>query len=139
MALSIFEDKSKVPTSEDLNRTLAGSLKAWHSIRAYVKSAHPDASEEWKHSGKNYGWGYRLSDKKRVIVYLTPSAGCFLFSMVFGQKATTEALRNKLSKEIRTAIETAPVYAEGRGFRIEIRNEESLEDLKKLISVKLAH
>jgi hypothetical protein len=139
MALSIFEDKNVVPTNEDLSRVLAGAFSLWHAIKEFVSDSFPDVIEEWKHSGKNYGWGFRLRDKKRAIIYLTPSDGFFLFSMVLGEKATREAMSSKISKEIKEFIEAAPVYAEGRGFRIEVKDGTFIEDLKKLILIKLTH
>lgn len=70
MSLSIFDNKSQVPTEEMLAQTLQASCLWWNQLRAFVIKHYPSAMEEWKHSGKNYGWGFRLKDKKRAIIYL---------------------------------------------------------------------
>ena len=57
----------------------------------------------------------------------------------FFKNATTEALNSTISKEIKSIIENAKVYGEGRGFRIDITNKDILEDIKKLIMIKLNH
>ena len=93
--------------------------------------------EEWKHSGKNYGWGFRLKDKKRAIIYLTPVDRSFLFSIVFGEKATQEALQSTISEELKEIISTARVYAEGRGIRVEVKSANIISDLQQLILIKL--
>jgi hypothetical protein len=139
MALSLFEDKSKIPDSEDLSNALGICFPLWNQIKEFVAEHYPAAMEEWKHSGKNYGWGFRLRDKKRAIVYLTPGDKYFLFSMVMGEKATLNAMNSKISKEIKAIIEAAPVYAEGRGFRIEVKDSKFIKDIKELILIKLAH
>ena len=139
MALSIFDDKSKFPDDKDLTDVLSENHILWNNIKDFVFQNYPDAKEEWNYSGKNYGWGFRLKDKKRVIVYLTPCAGFFKFAMVYGEKATNDALTGNISKEIKDIIDSAKVYAEGRGFRIDVKNDKFIEDIKKLIIIKLAN
>jgi len=137
MALSIFEDKSITPDEQMLSEAMRESYEWWKEIKAFVIQQYPKAVEEWKHSGKNYGWGFRLKDSKRVIVYLTPANGFFLFSIVFGEKATQEALHSDISEGIKKIISEAKVYAEGRGIRIEIKNSTVISDIKKLVLIKL--
>jgi len=137
MALSIFEDKSVVPDDTALKEALGKAYPIWTEIKSFVYSNYTAATEEWKHSGKNYGWGFRLRDKTRVIVYLTPGKDCFKFSVVFGAKATERALNEVHSGDIRAIIQSAPVYAEGRGFRMEVNNDKNMADIKTLILVKL--
>lgn len=137
MALSIFEDKSVTPDEKMLSETMRKSYKWWKEIKAFVIQQYPKAVEEWKHSGKNYGWGFRLKDSKRVIIYLTPADGFFLFSMVFGEKATQEVLNSNISEDIKKTIREAKVYAEGRGIRLVIKSSKTICDIKKLILIKL--
>jgi hypothetical protein len=137
MALSIFDDKSLIPSNDDLSKALKDKYELWNDIKSFLYVKFPEVSEEWNYSGKNYGWGFRLKDKKRVIVYLIPCSGFFKVGLVFGENATKEALNSTISKEIKSIIETAKVYGEGRGFRIDITNKDILEDIKKLITIKL--
>jgi hypothetical protein len=37
------------------------------------------------------------------------------------------------------AIDEAPVYAEGRGFRLEVRTARDVETMKTLMAVKMAN
>jgi hypothetical protein len=137
MALSIFDDKSKKPSDKDLSDALEDRILLWNNIRDFVLKEFPDADDERHYSGKNYGWSCRLKDKKRVIIYLTPYDGYFKASLVFGEKATLDAIDSDLSKDIKEIINSAKVYAEERGFRIDITNEDIIEDIKKLIKIKL--
>jgi hypothetical protein len=137
MALSIFEDKLKEPVDNDLKKALGDTYEFWNIIKNFLIRHYPSAEEEWKFAGQNYGWGFRLKDKKRVIIYMTPADKFFRFSLVLGEKATQEAMNSKISQATKLAIKAAPVYAEGRGFRSEIKDSKFIEDIKALILIKL--
>jgi len=139
MALSVFTDKSKKPEAKELQKALGNNYKLWEEIKNYVFVNYPQAAEEWNFSGKNYGWGYRLRDKKRVIVYLTPCEGYFKFSLVFGEKATAASFKSDIQQEIKDIIMASKVYAEGRGVRIDVKSKGIINDIKKLILIKLTN
>jgi hypothetical protein len=139
MALSVFDDKSKKPSDRDLAGALGETYTLWKELKDFVLQQYPVVAEEWNHSGKNYGWGFRLKDKKRAILYLTPGDGCFKASLVFGEKATKEALASGIAGDVKEIIASARVYAEGRGVRIDVSGPEIVADIKKLILIKLAN
>jgi hypothetical protein len=137
MDASIFTNKDEIPDDFLLSAALGDLFGVWMNIREYVLDVYPMATEEWNLPGQKYGWSFRIKDKKRAIIYLLPRDKFFLVAFVFGEKATQAALSSKLSKEIKTTIESARVYAEGRGFRIEVKSKDIVEDIKKLIDIKL--
>jgi hypothetical protein len=139
MDTSIFTNKAEIPDDFMLSGTLGDLFETWMNIREYVFHVYPKATEEWNFPGQKYGWSFRIKDKKRAIIYLLPRDTYFLAAFVFGEKATKDALDSNISVEIKTIIETARVYAEGRGFRIEVRNESIVQDIKKLIEIKVAN
>ncbi|HET6765762.1 MAG TPA: DUF3788 family protein, partial [Chitinophagaceae bacterium] len=77
--------------------------------------------------------------KKRALIYLLPRDGFFKAAFVFGPKATDIILKSTISENIKEEIKAAKVYAEGRGIRIEVRNKKILNDLKKLIMIKIGN
>jgi hypothetical protein len=58
---------------------------------------------------------------------------------VFGQKAADEVFKSEVAAAIKTELESAKVYAEGRGIRIEVKDEKIIDDVKNLINIKLAN
>ena len=136
MALSVFESQSMQPTPEMIKQALAERYSDWKNIIDFVLKHHKHSEEVWNF-GKSFGWSLRIKDSKRVIVYMTPGDNKFLVSLVFGKKATEEAFAIDISSKIISIIENAKVYAEGRGFRIEIVGPELLPDILKLIEIKL--
>lgn len=139
LAASVFTDKTQTPAPAILKKALAGNYELWCEIKEYIIRRYPKAIEEWKYAGKSFGWSCRLKDKKRVIIYLLPCDKYFTASFVFGAKATEQALETGISEKIKDIISSAKVYAEGRGFRIDVKDSKILKDVKKLVDIKLAN
>lgn len=139
MALSILDDKSKQPDDNDLTAVLGRTKSLWDELVTHVTKKYEPVTQEWVYSGKNYGWALRLKDKKRPIFYLIPSQRYLLCAFVFGQKATETARQSDLPKDVMTTINEARVYAEGRGFRLEVRKKQDVGIMKKLASIKMAN
>ncbi len=137
MALSIFDDKSVVPADNQLPEILGENSTLWNSIKEFVYARYPAATEEWNFPGEKYGWSFRIKDKKRAIIYFIPHDGFFQVALVYGAKATEEALAANISDEIKEAISSAKVYAEGRGFSIDVKDAAILDNIKTLVEIKL--
>ncbi|MDP4268775.1 MAG: DUF3788 family protein [Bacteroidota bacterium] len=137
MDTSIFMDKAVLPDEEGLKSAIGKTYLLWQTIKEYVYAKYPKATEEWFHSGKNYGWGFRIKDKKRAIIYLLPRDGYFKAAFMFGQKATDAIMASDIEEAIKTELMAATVYMEGRGIRIGILEKKQLDDIKKLIDIKL--
>ncbi len=138
MEYSIFMDKSQVPTDAELRGVLGDKYKLWMEIRDRVYEKYPEGIEEWNFPGKKYGWSFRIKDKRRAIVYLLPRDGEFLTAFVFGGKAFEVIKKSDVSAQIISDLESAKVYAEGRGIRIPVPDSSAQEDIFKLIDIKLA-
>jgi hypothetical protein len=139
MDKSIFTEKAKVPTDDDLIERIGVNYHLWQLIKDYVHMRYPKAIDEWNFSGEKYGWSFRIKDKKRAILYFLPRANYFKVAFVFGQKATDMVMKSKISNAIKTELDAARVYAEGRGIRIDVNSLEITDDIKELINIKLAN
>lgn len=136
---SIFTQKAKKPNDADLKKALGDTFELWQILASYAKKAYPDAVEEWKFSSEKYGWSFRISDKKRVIIYLLPRDQYFKVAFVFGQKASDTIFESNISAAIQKELKLAKVYAEGRGIRFEVKDKSIVNDIKKLITIKIAN
>jgi hypothetical protein len=138
MEHSIFMDKSQIPEDDDLRGALGDKYSLWMAIRDRVYEKYPEGFEEWNFPGKKYGWSFRIKDKKRAIVYLLPGDQAFMAAFVFGGRALEAILTSEVSEQIKSDLEGAKVYAEGRGIRIPVPDKSSLKDISILIDIKLA-
>ena len=138
MEHSIFMDKSQIPTDDDLREALGDKYSLWMEIRDRVYEKYPEGFEEWNFPGKKYGWSFRIKDKKRAIVYLLPREHAFMAAFVFGGRAFDVIKESDVSTQIKSDLENARVYMEGRGVRIPVPDRSALEDIYRLIDIKLA-
>ena len=138
MALSAFDDKSAEPNAADLQTVLGRSGKLWDQLIAHCEAEFSPVESSWNYSGAKWGWSLRLK-KKRTILYMTPCNRHFLVGMVFGGKAVAAAQTYPLPESIMALIDEAPRYAEGRGFRVEIRLKKDLESVRALATIKMAN
>ncbi len=134
---SIFTQKDIKPSKEDVEKALGSTFELWSLLVDFTKDANPVAFEEWKYTSEKYGWSFRISDKKRVLIYLLPRDKFFKVAFVFGQKAMDSILESDISESIVNELKLAKVYAEGRGIRIEVRDRSILNDIEKLINIKI--
>jgi hypothetical protein len=95
--------------------------------------------EEWNFPGKNYGWSFRMKFKKRTIIYLIPYTGHFNAAFVFGDKAVAVVEQSDLPRNIIDSLLNARKYMEGRGIQIDVNSSKDIENIKKLIEIKLAN
>jgi len=139
MDISVFTDKAKVPVNDDLITPLGETYNLWMTLRDYVYEKYPDGKEDWNYPGKNYGWSFRIKDKKRAIMYFLPREEYFKVAFVFGGKATEYIMDSDISEDIKTDLQNAKVYAEGRGVSINVEDDSNIADIKELVEIKLAH
>lgn len=136
MPLSALADKSHEPTDDEVRSVLGKAYEVWTSLIDAVEKRIGPVSPVWGYTSKSTGWGLRLKQKDRIIVYMTPQTGKFLVSFALGEKAVAAAKRAKLSPVLLTAIDAAPRYAEGRGLRVEVSRRDQLDDLAELAGIK---
>ena len=139
MDISIFTDKKIMPSNDDLLVALGKTYEIWQQLTGYVHLKYPAAVDMWNYSGDKYGWSFRIKDKKRAIVYLSPRDRFFKVAMVFGQKATDAIMNSQVAEILKSELASSPVYPEGRVIRMDVMNETFLNDLKILIDIKIAH
>ncbi len=137
--ISIFTDKKLKPTTKALEKALGKRISIWQTIEDFTKENNENATTEWKFSGEKFGWSYRISDKKRVLVYLLPREGFFKVAFVFGEKALEKIYNSDISESIKSELKAAKKYAEGKGIRIMVKDNTNNKDIQKLISFKIAN
>jgi hypothetical protein len=136
MPLSAFTDKLHEPSDKDLRDVLGRAYEVWTQLIHAVTVRIGPITQGWGFTSKSTGWGLRLRQKDRVIVYMTPQPGKFLVSFALGERAVTAAQLIDLSPALLEAINSAPRYAEGTGVRIEVSRKSQVRDLSILAEIK---
>ena len=139
MALSVFDDKLTPPTEASLKQALGKSFAIWNELKKVLAANYPPVSFEWGFTSKSTGWGMRIKQKERVILYMTPCEGYFLASLALGDKAVKAARESNLPNKVLKIIAGSRRYAEGTGVRLEIRSMSDVPIVEKLAAIKLSH
>jgi hypothetical protein len=56
---------------------------------------------------------------------------------VFGDKAVDKIAESSVQEFIKTELAEAKKYAEGQGIRIDVKNDDIMDNIKTLIKIKL--
>ena len=138
MALSAFDDKTKRPKKEQLQRELGRSYSLWRSLTEWLAERFDPLDEEWVFYTQKWGWSLKLVYKKRTVLYLTPCNKHFLVGFILGERAVSAALGADLPEDMVDRIKTAKKYIEGRAVRLEVRYKKDLPILKRIAEAKMA-
>lgn len=137
METSIFTDKSVRPDNKKLAETLGHKARFWEAIKRHIEEKYGDVTEEWKFYGAKSGWVLKLLLKKRNLFFFTPLEGDFRLGFVFGDKAVSAIEKSDLPKDMINTLKNAKKYVEGRGLRVEVKSAADVENVKKLIDIKV--
>ena len=84
------------------------------------------------------GWQLNLLKEKRNIMFVVPFDGYFIVAFIFGDKAVGQVLESDLPEEIKTELQNAKKYMEGRIINITITQDtKNVDDIIRLIEIKL--
>ena len=75
----------------------------------------------------------------KAIIYLSPRQEFFWVTMVFGQKATDQILGSDISQQIKEELISSKVYMEGPVIRLDVLDGTNVNDIKKLVEIKIAN
>jgi hypothetical protein len=138
MSLNAFNYKSRPPRNDELATTLGNAFVFWNELKKHIASRFTPLQTEWGFTSKKTGWGLRLKQEKRTILYMMPCQCYFFTYFALGEKAVKATHESDLSASVLKIIDNAKKYAEGRGVRIEGRSADDARKVEKLAIIKMA-
>ena len=136
MTASAFLDRSVPPAEHDLHAILGMAAHRWMRLERILVDelgAHP--APRW--DGPRSGWCVAVKRAGRPLVTLTPRAGGFDAIVVLGQAEADAARGLRLGEATREAFTDSPQLHDGRWLFLPIGSDADLDDLLRLLSVKL--
>ncbi|MDX1640077.1 MAG: DUF3788 family protein [Balneolaceae bacterium] len=137
MLTNSFIEKELKPDEYLIQQKLKNTYPILHEIRKVVKDSVGETVEEWKYYGAKHGWVLKTFLKKRNLFFLIVYDGFFMISFIFGDKAVDKVLASEISEELKTELKAARKYAEGRGLPITVKDNSYIEDIRKLLNIKV--
>ena len=137
MENSVFMDKSIIPDQYNLEKKLGITSEFWKELKNHLEENYGPITEDWKFYSQKYGWTLKMLRKKRNLFFFTPLENYFRIVFVFGDKAVAVIEQNDLPKDMIETLKNARKYAEGRGLPIEVKSGADVENIKKLVEIKI--
>jgi len=135
MSIGAFTDKQHQPTMDAVLDSIGAGRPAWESLDQYI-SENFRVQRDLRFYGKNYGWAVRVRKGGKALLSLYPRQDGFTVQIVLDESAVQSALRLKLGKNTRRAIEAAHPYPEGRWLFIAVESAKDVTDIKHLLDLK---
>ncbi|MBI9070881.1 MAG: DUF3788 domain-containing protein [Melioribacteraceae bacterium] len=137
MEKPILSDKEQFPTDEVIFTHIGNSKKRWEKLFDFISSNYPEFEEQWSYYNDGKSWLMKVVRKKKTIFWLSIIKNSFRTTFYFGDKAETAILESNISDELKDSFKNGKRYGKIRGITIEIKNGTALENVYKLIDIKL--
>ena len=134
---SVFDRRDHPPDDTSLAATLGATKAHWDALLALLATRAKGVAQEWKFYGGKLGWQLKVSEKKRALVYLVPHERSFLAAMALRPDAIAALRAHALPEALVREIETAKESPEGRPARVEVRDAQDADVVRRLLAIKL--
>lgn len=131
-------DQSNQPTMDDINNFINREL--WNELCSFLESRYAVAPKlEYSKCSMQKGWNVKYKKSSKSICTLYPMEGYFIVLIVIGQKEQTEAelIIPSCSSYTRQLFSKTPFSLGGKWLMIEVTQRAVLEDVLKLIQVRV--
>jgi len=136
MAPIILKDPDVQPTEELINSIIGDNSVYWQQIIKYLKDRSSDITEVWKFYNDGKCWLYRTLRKKKTIYWIGILNDTFRITFYLSDKAEVLIEESTLSDNIKEEFADTKL-TKFRAVTMEMRTAEDLENVLKLIDVKL--
>ena len=137
MSRSVFIDKDHRPSDLEVVTALGTARSNWTFLLEDIRKVEK-TQEDFKFLyGKPYGWGMRFRLKNKLLVALYPNHEHFVAQIILGPKQLEETEQIRLHSNAREAVRSANLYAEGKWLFIMIESRNDIEDVTKLLKLKM--
>jgi hypothetical protein len=135
VSIGAFTDKSRMPFAADLKASVRSKLLIWEDLARFGEETCRREGE-WKFYGKNYGWALRYRKAGKAFMSLYPGKDGLTVQVILTDEQVARARAFDLSDKVRTLMEGAHPYPEGRWLFIPITSRRGADEVKRLLAVK---
>jgi len=138
MRESILNEKSPKPNDEIIFSIIGDAELLWKQTFSYLSDNHNDISINWKYSECGKEWFCQAVKKKKSLFWIQiQKKNSFSIGFPFGDKLEPIILESTLPGSIKNEFINAKKFNTTRYIAIEVQDSEDLENVKKLIDLKI--
>ena len=134
---TVLSDKSIVPTDDYIFSIIGERKVHWLRIMNYLSENYPDASGSWNYYNDGKQWLFKYVRKKKTIFWASLLKDTFRITFYLGNKAESVIENSDLPVSIKEEFKTAKRYGLIRPVTFIIRNEEDVDNVLKMIVLKI--
>jgi len=133
----VLTDPSITPNEELIFSRIGDKSKLWKEIMEYLYAHYQDISEEWKFYNDGKCWMLRLNKQKKTLCWIGVLETTFRVGFWLGNKATPIIEKSDLPERIKDDYRNAKQYKIGRGLSVVVNDHTDVENVIRLIGLKL--
>ena len=133
----VLTNKLIKPTDDIVFKIIGDRSALWQQIMGYLKNNYSDTIEEWKFYNDGKSWLSRTIKKEKTIFWIGVLENTFRVTFWFGDKAALIIEQSRLSDSIKLDFEKAKRYNKIRPISIRIDHDEDVDNVIKLIDIKI--
>lgn len=133
----LLSDKEIFPTDEYIFSIIGEKKILWQSIMDQMISNYKDSSGKWNFYNDGKRWLFKMVLKKKTIFWAAILADTFRITFYFGNKAESFIEASDLPQIMKDEFRTAKRYGLIRPVSFKILNKTDVENVQKLIAIKL--
>lgn len=138
MEQAILNDKSLKPNDEIIFSIIGYAKSLWKQTFSYLFDHSKNISVNWKYSDCGKYWVCVALKKKNTIFRLRIlKKNSFSMAFPFGDKSEPMILRSNLPESIKNDFLNTKRYNATRYISIDVEDSNDLENVKKLMDLKL--
>jgi hypothetical protein len=137
METNVLTDPNVQPTDELIFSIIGENSIYWQQIINYLYSNYSDITEAWRFYNDGKCWLYRTLRKKMTIYWLGILKDTFRITFYLSDKAEVLIEESSLTESIKEEFWNAKRSTFGRSITVVVRSAEDVNNILKLIEIKL--
>ena len=137
MSKTELSDPEQLPTEEIILSIIGDSKEYWETIFGLLKSEYPEFVSEWRYYNDGKRWLLKTTKKSKTIFWLGIIQNSFRITFYFGDKAESQIVASAISQPLRDSFVNGRKFGKIRAISLQIENQNDVDDVRKLIELKL--
>jgi hypothetical protein len=133
-------NSTQMPTSEDIKQYIGQGSELWLDLISYLENTyHVSPKNSYSKCAAQPGWNIKFQKSGKSLCTLYPMEGYFIALVVAGAKEETEVemMLTTLTLYVKDLYNKTSFSCGGRWLMIDVKDKSILEDVKRLISVRV--
>ncbi len=132
-----FTDPSIMPDDEIIASVVGSRMDLWKSLLRHAESNYKDVSGSWNYYKDGKQWLFKFVQKKKTLFWAAVFEKSFRITFYFGDKAEALVFCSDIPEEMKDEFRNARRFGSIRPVSVILSEQKDVENVKKLIGVKI--